>query len=204
MKYTLLTLLCSFSLAGAASLNLTNAGTTPSGNTVVTNNLGEVINAPGAFALLFQDPDDAPQTFEGLQSFIGSPLGANALAAVPSSDGGFSVSFTGPGVGQTIFLVLGDQQTAATSDALGFINTGLTFDPDPIGGVDTNNFVLAPGAGTVVLGSFGEEVTADWQNFTGVENTGPSFQLVSNVIPEPSVALLGGLALFGGLVRRRR
>lgn len=200
MKYTILAVSAALCLSSAfgASINGTNllAG---DGDTIVTDNAGNpVAGLVSGFILATSATDIA-----GLIASNPTVIGSSDLTPA-GADGAFSSAFSnvGGGAGEAIFLVLFNSANLADATLFGLIDTGETLDMD--GALpDSNNFILAAGAGTPVIGAHNATtVTADWTNAVGASVSGPQFQLAA--IPEPSSSLLAGLAGLGLLIRRKR
>ena len=150
----------------------------------------ELVNLASDFTGLTDPNNAADSTFS-----VNAPNGQDGVLS-GSIDGGRQAADSAF-VGANIFFVIGNGSTLADSTEFAVFDTGFQFAAD-----DTtpapSSFAFVPSADTLVIG----EVGADVGLFGGAVQA-TNFQLAT-AIPEPSSALLAGLALVGGLVRRRR
>jgi hypothetical protein len=202
MKYTILAVSSVFCLSSAfgASINATNLGGVSTDSAVADNAGNPIANVWSGLTTF--GGGAAPTDIPGLIASNADIIGNSDLFGAGLGAGAFSNSYNGPGgTGQAIYLILADNSDLNAASLFGLINTGETLDPD--GALpDANSYVLAPGAGTAIIGAFGANATVDWSNLTGLSPTGPAFNL--EAIPEPSTSLLAGLAGLGLLIRRKR
>lgn len=189
MKYTLITLLASAIAASATTIVF--SGTPVNSNRIVDNTGRNIAAADGASIT-------AGQVVGGM--FV-SLVGTNG-------------SSTGA-VGNSVTTVLDGLWNGQTSNNSAEAND---FDGDPIAvlvSLSADSFAVVTTSSTFPAngGGVGDSFTLSIDNITGVveELSAPGTTFESNrltlgvvPIPEPSTALLAGLALVGGLVRRRR
>lgn len=196
LKTIIAALALTVGLSNAAVISTANVAGAD-GNVVVVDNSGAPIPGLTASIVLSTGFGGAiPTTAEELAAATLANLDTgNGLAGAA---GAFSSNYSGAdGTGEAIYLVFSDG-----GSNWGLIDTGLTLDPDGAS-PDSNVFIMTAGAGTPIVGEYSStQVTADWTAAVGGSNTGSTFVLA--LVPEPSSALLAGLALVGGFIRRRR
>lgn len=185
----------------SASIDVTNFGGSSS-DVVITDNTGVPI--ANVFSYILTLSGEVPTSIESLRTLNPQLLSVNNDAAgiVP---GGFSNSFSGEGNNENIYVLFMDAADIASSSQFGLVSTGEVFNLEVPPAIDSNNYLLGDPKGAALIGQFGGAATTsvDWTDTTGIDSVGSAtFRLVA--IPEPSAALLAGLALVGGLVRRRR
>lgn len=178
---------------------------------VITDNAGVPIASGSGFAAVGSFSSDPrglalPELASAFNSLGSNNMDASALigAALP---GFYSVSATPDSAdanavaaaGQNVYLFFANANDPSAATEFGVVQvTGAVFESAFAGpGPFSINAPLA--GGEAVQGSFGSGVA--YAEANGASSAG-SFALVA--IPEPSAVLLGGLALLGGLVRRRR
>lgn len=201
LKICILTL-ASASVGYAASIDVTNFGGAGT-DVVVTDNIGEPLSNVFSYILTFSG--NAPTTAEELRTLNPTFLSGNNDAAGLVA-GGFSNTFSGTGNDANIYVLFLNSAEVSTSTLFGLVNTGEVFNVEVPPAIDSNTYVLGEAKGEAVIGTFGGEAASrvDWTDVTGISSVGSNSFRLATVIPEPSAVLLGGLALLGGLVRRRR
>lgn len=209
MKLKTLCLVCVLSASSALAQTTVTVSTfnTAADFLALTDNAGELIlNGDGSFAVgTFASPSEIANSFavgnlltdfnavsnESPTTF-GSPIDGIFNAAVSASIPAGSAL-----IGQPIFVVVGDSATLADSSSFAVFATPETFEAEVNGiGSETVNLFGNIAAADVIVGSL-----------EGPISVGPASSTATvafAAIPEPSSALLAGLALVGGLVRRRR
>ena len=213
MKLIKIATIASLGLAAQSSaviFNISNGGF----SVAFTDNSGvPLAEGSGVVAAgVFTGPVDIMtinSTFLGLVNPADPTASTFAVNAPNGQDGVISGSIDGgpqgavsPFVAATepatnnIFLVVGNESTLALSTQFAVFDSGEQFTPD-LGSPTPDTIAFTPNEGSLVIGSIGEDVPL----FDGVVNA-TNFQLAA--VPEPSSALLAGLALVGGLARRRR
>jgi hypothetical protein len=200
--------------ASGASLQVDNILTGGGSDLALLDNAGNGLVADaGAFIAVYVFPGGAPADFAALQA-----NGANGLLASIGLVGGNTPTggalFTqldfanagppnGPGAldGQNLFLVIGNNTDAATSDQLALISTGIATAGSDVPIPNSLAYSLT-GASNVLIGEVGP-TTIDWTNANGdaAYNTA-GLRLAA--IPEPSSSLLFGLAGLALFIRRKR
>ena len=108
-------------------------------------------------------------------------------------------------VGQDIYVVIGNDASLADSTEFAVWRSDSVFDTDDQAGQGGASVSLATGAGELIVGNAAgqNELTAGGNTITfadGIQLTDGA----AAVIPEPSTSLLGALAGFALLARRRR
>jgi hypothetical protein len=170
----------------------------------------QVLNAPGAFTAGF-DPEipGSDHPFATHVTLLGESNGSFQWFAFNHPGGDIYIDVDDPDTGLPPFMQIGfydrdpstglvNLVTAVTDGALSDADAGSTND-DP--------FIFAPGrpAGLYYFGIASETATFD-SGSLGVSGaplaSGSSYD-VHVVVPEPSIAILGGLGLLGILRRRR-
>jgi hypothetical protein len=217
MKLTTLafaTLAAFATAASGASLTIDNITTGGGGDLALLDNAGNGIVADsGAFVAVYVFPGGAPADFAALQAngnnglLASIGLGAGNVFA----PGAFftQVGFANPGPaggagaldGQNLFLVIGNNTDAATSDQLALISTGVSTSGSDNPLPNDLSFSLT-GSSALLIGEMGS-VTVDWTNANGdaAYNTA-GLRLAA--VPEPSSSLLFGLAGLALFIRRKR
>lgn len=204
MKKTLLILAASVAVSGAVTVRVgdftrgvtLNDGTAlPSGSGIIA--AGYLLND-----LVFAS--NQTFTLDEQASLISSFVqwGDSGVAGQGASDVAGFFQFNaddgrvGPGdeaLGRNIVVAVGNGLTLASSTELALFVSSETFTDDSNTPTPANPAV--PVAESGLLGFDAGNTALDLPTLTLAQVA---------VIPEPSVTLLGGLALFGGLVRRRR
>lgn len=191
MKLTSL-LLCLSAVPAFATVFTVGNGRGPVATQEVTDNTGALVAGFAAFGILDEAGiAGAATTFEGLSFNI---LGSNEGPVSTSTTGQFALSTTPaninpegtPFADQNVYLVVGFGGSDLSSSSELFIHRfegTFVEQPTPI------NLILSSAPGDTLLGTEGGNRFA---------------AALITPIPEPSSALLAGLALVGGLVRRRR
>lgn len=186
--------------ANAASIsigNITLGGT----DVLLFDNSGNPLT--GGTVSLFAGA--SPTTLEAARALT-NPVASFALDATSAPGGGlFSSAFVfanpdgGPVRNADLFVLFSDVSGTqfGAYDIPTVVNAGDT--PTPFGG-DVN----LTDSGLVTLGSVSPIAAADYSAVAGPGAAAPAVALSLAAIPEPSAILLGGIALLGGLVRRRR
>lgn len=191
MKYTLLILLASATASFATVITVGN-GRGPVATQEITNNAGDLVGGFAAFGIIDVNGINGADTMFADLSF--QDFGSNEAVLTPSTLGQFSLGTTPPNInpegtpfdGEQIVLLAGFGGTdLASSNELFIVQFDQTFveQPTPIALIHSSD------PSTILLGT----------------DEGGTFAAATiAAIPEPSAALLAGLALVGGLVRRRR
>ena len=148
------------------------------------------------------DPTNFVSTFT---TFTSGAI-SNSLAGgfLEQNFDGPTLNQTSPFVGEGVSVIVTDAADLASSTAFAAFSTGSTFAADvqsinnatPTAGLLTANAVF----GVTESGSFEREVPSPFGTQIQTFESGVAL----TAVPEPSAALLAGLALVGGLVRRRR
>lgn len=212
MKHTLIVLLGLSSFASAAtSVAVGNATIAPPNFSAVpiVDNAG----APIAFqwaAGTFAEATDFTASFETLASSfqrngsaVNSNPGALGLFSNQVTDAATAIDGSDSFTGKPVYIVIADNTTfgSATDYLVILANQNWAAEIEGTGGSvsfsleDQGSYSVVRGqSASVAADGYGAPFTA----FNGGE------ALTFGVVPEPSAVLLGGLALLGGLVRRRR
>jgi hypothetical protein len=207
-KLLLAGLFCLVSSVNAATINiggatggrlavLTSGGSAPTGFLTSANSYFITI---GHFAA---DPTfnsgDAQNSFNGIVSTfipLRSATVGNPVVTVASVTGGLlggAFSGTNPAGldGKQIYVLITDSLSLASATQFGVLKSPLLF-PNPVSGSGTTNTSSSVAGMLQVIGSV-----------TDSPGTDRDFVKLVQIVPEPSVALLGALGVFG-LIRRRR
>lgn len=170
---------------GVSVLNQAGTALSTGGYTIAVGSFSTVptitdyaslVSAVGSFNVFGQSPS----------SSSGTTVGLLQLSTGITSNGGLTPELWNS---QLIYLVIGNASTLAASDQFAIVRSANnTAFPANVAPASTTNFSTATGASIVSLANAGTI-------------SGNTLKLVG--VPEPSVALLGALGVFG-LVRRRR
>lgn len=211
LKFIFLTLASAISSQAVTNINISNGTTTgpvwqilANDGTVVTGDNGSVLI--GTFS-----------STDGLGSLPAAQVLGNFTQAAsqpfsPVVDGVFGFAGGGgtsvelPNVGDEPGLFIGNPIFAVITDGSDFavIDLGQDFlfeDATFNTGIDINPVIVNLGQDNIVRGIF-DPVGRSEEDLPFANDGTATLSL--GVIPEPSSALLAGLALVGGLVRRRR
>jgi len=116
--------------------------------------------------------------------------GENYAGLYDTGQGPLTATAGSPAIGQNLFTLFG-----TGLNVLGLVDSGQVVAVD---GFPPTDYTLYPATGTVLVGSIGTS-TFSAENLGITDQTATALQL----IPEPSVALLGAFGVIG-LLRRRR
>lgn len=190
MKYTIILLAALSSVASATTVVFAGP---PSSNVAFFDNTGTIVG-PEFNAVV--EAGLASTTFISLVGVNGSTTGTIANANIPVLDGRWNGQTSNNSAeanqfnNQSIAVLI----TLSETD-FAVATTSATFLPNGSGVNDTTTVNIDTITGFVA------ELSAAGTSFDAESGV---FTIGTSVIPEPSVTLLGGLALFGGLLRRRK
>ena len=211
MKKTLFILAASMVVVNAQSIvNVTN--TAFNNELAILDNAGQIVTSGVSIAVgTFDTPADAanPATFGetftsfGQAAFVPFPaVGQPAAGFFDVAVAGFSLTSAGDGsdfIQENISVIIFEGDSLSDSQAFASFNTDGIFLADSVTN-DASSASVTPGNlqfGQLATGTFVID-----NGFLGQTTVTNAVQLT--FVPEPSAALLAGLALVGGLVRRRR
>lgn len=201
MKTKLFILLAAACSASAATININSVSPGASGGSAFFDNAGNPLSGGSLYVFAGTSPSD----FETASGLIGSEIVSFSLDNLSPGGGLISggVSFdntSGEFTDADLFVIMGNSSNTA------FIAYDLETTPTAAD-TATNPFSAFEQLGTVgavTLGTVTEGATIDYSALGQGTPSGTGFTVQAIAIPEPSSALLAGLAFVGGLVRRRR
>lgn len=190
----------------AVTINIRNFSSATVGVPIV-NAAGVPVDQGGAFAsagIFGAGVNFSSMTASQVLGFFTS-LDASPVALNASFDGLFSaadlpnLAYPGAFAGQNAYILVGNNSTLANSTLIAVYNTSTLFPtPDGVG-----NAAATLSATTAANWVYGIQRTVTAQpSLSGAAFT-TGIEMISAPVPEPSMALLGALGIFG-LVRRRR
>lgn len=197
MKYTLILLAATAIAVNGAVINLNTFAPGGPGGAAFFDNAGNALTTVQLFTGV------APTNIGEALALVG---GGSALltSAIPGPGGGLvngTVAFdnqSGVATGQNLFAIF---TNAAQTEAVAYdLATVLAVNDTPTAPVSEAETITS--AGRVTLGSFVEGGTISYSAIGAPDGTG--LVVTAAAIPEPSALILGGVALLGGLIRRRR
>ncbi|MGJ8696549.1 MAG: PEP-CTERM sorting domain-containing protein [Verrucomicrobiaceae bacterium] len=193
--------------AQGASVTINNI--TGSGNDLAIGDLAGMPLGAGFVAIYTFSPGNVPSTAALLKA-----NGVNGLLGIAPFDSTDGVNLNSPDPGaftfdytitndsiRDLYVVLGNNSSVADATGLGLLNPSIQLDGDdtgsPTGDTATYN---AEGGAEILIGTSARG-DVNWSDTVGSSyNTNI---LTLEGVPEPSAALLSGIALFGLMIRRR-
>jgi len=208
MKKTITMLAFATGLASASIVDVSNVGN-PDVSVAILDNTGAPLAAGGIFVTVgfFDSAESASDPTNFATTF--TPFLSQDFA-IDASDGFVTASFDGPTIdndsvflGEFVGVIFSDNQDLSLAgQAASFITTA-DFRADGLNDQQTPTAILTVDSvqfGTVETGSFIRTTTSIF----GTQEVEFTNGVRLTAVPEPSASLLAGLALVGGLVRRRR
>ena len=202
--------LTTLSASAVTTISVSNLDTTDTSDSAIFDSEGNVIQiGEGSIQVGYFDTFTTSEDFSGstssslLDDFVAFGSTTSAFDNSFNVDGFFSADFidtinTGDVIiGQTLFTVIGNNNTLSNStDFLVFRHDGTEF-AEEVAGIGAASGVVRVGSGTLLLGTnTGDTIV----NGFAVG----SFTQIALPVPEPSSTLLIGLAGIGMTLRRRR
>jgi len=205
------TLVAASQMAHGATINADNIiGGGDGSDLVITTEIGAPIAQGSGIAAVgyFDSLDNTQVASSSFSQLVADfvPLTSDTFVGFGTDGfyfGGDPYAQTPTMIGKTLFTFFGNDTDLNAASEYGLFQHTQTIDGDPPAPAPPESDTLFLNDGTLLAGSLGGTATVDTTNLFG----DPNYQtnsLALQAVPEPSSALLVGLAGLAGLARRRR